>query len=196
MKKVLTILALTITTSVFAQGVTMEFERERGTQSPNTMSNTIKVAPYIKFDNGVKADIMFAGSKDDGQVKGSNNPLENQIEARVQKMWEIGYGVKAGARVSVGEMVNGVYNSAGTSQTFAYYTIEPKASYGLTKDLSLAAAWRYRNSFNDTYAYQTRTWKVGADYALTKKDEIGARYLVKRGDFNSNGVELTYSRAF
>jgi hypothetical protein len=66
----------------------------------------------------------------------------------------------------------------------------------LTKDLSLAAAWRYRNSFNDTYAYQTRTWKVGADYALTKKDEIGARYLVKRGDFNSNGVELTYSRAF
>jgi hypothetical protein len=138
---------------------------------------------------------MFAGSKDDGQVAGNNNALENQVEARVQKLWEVLPSLKAGARVSVGEMVNGS-NTAGKTVDFAYYTIEPKASYALTKDLSLAAAWRYRNALTDTVNYQTRTWKIGADYALTKKDEIGTRYLVKRGDSNSNGVELIYSRSF
>jgi hypothetical protein len=196
MKKIFAVLTMTMVSSAFAGGgVTTEFERERQTQSPNTMSNTIKVAPYYKFDNGVKADIMFAGARDDGSVAGNNNPIENQIEARVQKMFEVLPGTKLGARVSIGEMFNGT-NTAGKTVDFTYYTVEPKASYALTKDLSINAAWRYRNGTSAADNYQTRTWKFGPDYALTKQDEIGARYLIKRGDTNSNGVELTYSRAF
>ena len=196
MKKFISILALAISGAAFAGGgVTTEFERERETQSPNTMSNTVKVAPYYKFGNGVKADIQFGASRDDGSVAGNNNSIDASIEARVQKMFEVLPGTKLGARVSIGEKFNGT-NAAGKTVDFAYYTVEPKASYALTKDLSMNLAWRYRNAFSSADNYQTRTWKIGPDYALTKLDEIGVRYLIKRGDTNSNGVELAYSRAF
>lgn len=87
MKKILAILALAFAGSAFAGGgVTFEFERERGINSPNTFNNTVKVSPYYKFDNGIKADIMFEGNRDDGSVAGNNQPLQNAIEARVQKL--------------------------------------------------------------------------------------------------------------
>ena len=197
MKKLLAILALAISgTAVAGGGVSFEVERERGIDAPNTMSNTVKVAPYYKFDNGIKADIQFGASRDDGQVNGNNNPLDASIEARVQKLWEVYPGLKLGGRVGLGEKFNSTADQSGKTTDFSYYTIEPKGSYALTQDLSLAAAWRYRNAFSNTVNYQTRTWKVGLDYALTRNDELGFRYLVKRGDEQTNGVEISYTRGF
>ena len=196
MKKFILIAGLLLSSAVMAEsGVQFEFERERGTQSPNTMENTIKVAPYVKLDNGVKLDLQFAGSRADGTVNGNNNALENSIEARAQKMWEVYPSLKLGARVSVGENFNGA-NASGKTTDFAYYTVEPKAQYALTDKLSALTSWRYRNAFSDDVNYQTRTWKIGAGYAVTKQDEVEVKYLRKRGDSNSNGIELAYSRSF
>jgi hypothetical protein len=187
MKKIFTILAMVVSSSAFAggAGVGFEFERERGNNAPHTFENTISVAPYYKFDNGVKADIKFYGSREDG----SNKELENKVEARVQKMWEVFPNVKLGARTSIGELFS-------SAKDFSYYTIEPKASYALTNDFSLQAAYRYRNAFNTSNNYQTRTTKLGFDYAVTKNDEVGVRYLMKRGDSDTNGVEVAYTRSF
>ena len=196
MKKIFAILALAATTSAFADsGVNFEFERERGTTGTNTMSNTVKVAPYVKLDNGVKLDLQFGASRDDGSVSGNNNALENTVEARAQKMYEVAPGLKLGARVGVGQMINGV-NSAGKTVDFAYYTVEPKASYAITDKLSALASWRYRDAFADSNNYQTRTWKAGFGFAATKKDEVEVKYFEKRGDSNTNGVELAYTRSF
>ena len=186
MKKIFAIMALVITGSAFAgeNGVSFEFERERGNNAPNTFENTVSVAPYYKFDNGVKADIKFDGSREDG-----SNTLENKVEARVQKMWTVFPNAKLGARVSVGELFS-------STKDFSYYTFEPKASYDLTSALSLQASYRYRNAFNTSNNYETRTTKLGFDYALTKKDEVGVRYLMKRGDSDTDGVELAYTRSF
>jgi hypothetical protein len=186
MKKLLAILALAMTGTAFAggSGVSFEFERERGNNAPNTFENTISVAPYYKFDNGVKADIKFYGSREDG-----SKTLENKVEARVQKMWEVLPHTKLGARVSVGELFS-------STKDFSYYTFEPKLSYALTDALSLQGSYRYRNAFNTDNNYETRTTKLGFDYELTKKDEIGVRYLMKRGDSNTDGVELAYTRSF
>lgn len=196
MKKIFAILALAATTSAFAgAGVQFEAERERGTQSPNTMTNTIKVAPYYKFDNGVKADIQFGGSRDDGQVGGNNNPLENTVEARVQKMYEVAPKLSLGLRVGVGEVFNGT-NNAGKTVDFGYYTVEPKAEYMITSQLSALASFRFRDSFTDNQAYLTRTAKVGAGYAVTKNDLVEVKYFQKRGNQSTNGVEVGYSRGF
>ena len=185
MKKIFAILALSITGTAFAGGgVGFEFERERGNNSPNTFENTVSVAPYYKFDNGVKADIKFYGSREDG-----DKTIENKVEARVQKMWEVYPAVKLGARVSIGEKFT-------STKDYSYYTFEPKASYGLTDALSLQASYRYRNAFDTANNYETRTTKLGFDYELTKKDEVGVRYLMKRGDSDTNGVELAYTRSF
>jgi hypothetical protein len=196
MKKIITIMALAFTASAFAEnGVNFEFERERGTASPNTMSNTVKVAPYVKLDNGIKLDLQFGASRDDGTVSGNNNALENTVEARAQKMFEVYPGLKLGARIGVGQMINGV-NSAGKTVDFGYYTVEPKAEYALTEKVSALASWRYRDAFADSNNYQTRTWKAGFGFAATKKDVVEVKYFEKRGDFNTNGVELGYTRSF
>ena len=196
MKKILAILALAFTASAFADsGVSFEFERERGTASPNTFNNTVKVAPYYKFDNGVKADIMFEGNRDDGKVSGNKQPLQNAIEARVQRMYEVYPDLKLGARLGVGEYFNGV-NTSGNSVDFGYYTVEPKAEYALTNKLSALASFRFRNGFSNSDNYLTRTYKAGAGYAVTKQDVVEVKYFQKRGDYNTNGVELGYTRSF
>jgi len=185
MKKLFAILALSLAGTAFAGGgVGFEFERERGTDSPNTFENTFSVVPYYKFDNGIKADIKFYGSREDG-----SKTLENKVEIRVQKMYDIANDLKAGARISVGEK----YTSTGD---YSYYAIEPKVAYALTNALSLQASYRYRNAFDTANNYETGTTKLGFDYAVSKNDEVGVRYLMKRGDSNTNGVELAYTRSF
>ena len=196
MKKIFAILALAFTASAFAEsGVNFEFERERGTTGSNTMTNTVKVAPFVKLDNGVKLDLQFGGSRDDGQVSGNNNALENTVEARAQKLFEVYPGLKLGARLGVGQVINGV-NSAGKTVDFGYYTVEPKAEYALTNKLSALASFRFRNGFSDSDNYLTRTYKAGAGYAVTKQDVVEVKYFQKRGDYNTNGVELGYTRSF
>ena len=196
MKKIFAILALAFTASAFAEsGVSFEFERERGTASPNTMTNTVKVAPFVKLDNGVKLDLQFGGSRDDGQVSGNNNALENTVEARAQKLYEVYPGLHLGARVGLGEVINGV-NASGKTVDFGYYTVEPKAEYALTNKLSALASFRFRNGFSDSDNYLTRTYKAGAGYAVTKQDVVEVQYFQKRGDYNTNGVELGYTRSF
>ena len=196
MKKIFAILALAATTSVFADsGVSFEFERERGTKEPHTMTNTVKVAPYVKLDNGVKLDLQFGGSRDDGTVSGNNNALENTVEARAQKLYEVYPGLHLGARVGLGEVINGV-NASGKTVDFGYYTVEPKAEYALTNKLSALASFRFRNGFSNSDNYLTRTYKAGAGYAVTKQDVVEVKYFQKRGDYNTNGVELGYTRSF
>ena len=196
MKKIFAILALAFTASAFAEsGVSFEFERERGTASPNTMSNTVKVAPYVKLDNGVKLDLQFGGSRDDGTVSGNNNALENTVEARAQKMYEVYPGLHLGARVGLGEVINGTY-TAGKTVDFGYYTVTPKAEFAFNEKLSALASFRFRDSFTDNQSYLTRTWKGGLGYNVTKKDTVEVQYFQKRGDEKTNGVELAYSRSF
>ena len=196
MKKILAILALAISGTAFAgAGVNFEFERERGNNAPNTFENSFKVAPYYKFDNGVKADLQFGASREDGGSNGNNNPLENSVEARVQKLWNVYGGLSLGGRVSLGEKFNGT-NKAGQVVDYSYYTIEPKAEYMVTDRWSLLTSMRYRNSFSDSVAYQTRTWKFGTGYDLTKNDLVEVKYFMKRGDSDTNGVEVGYTRRF
>jgi hypothetical protein len=195
MKKSLIALMMVMSGTAFAgSGVTFEFERERSNASGNTMENTVKVAPYVTFGDGYKADVVFSGSRADDKTSGNNSALENSTEARIQKMVKLG-DLKVGARLGVGEMFNGS-NIAGKTVDYSFYTIEPKAAYAVTNNVDLTAAWRYRNSFSDSVNYQTRTWKVGFDYAVSKNDTMGVKYLSKRGDSDSNGVELVYSRSF
>ena len=188
-------MALAATTSAFAQsGINVELEREKD-KSTNAYSNTIKVAPFVKLDNGVKLDVQLGASRTDGTVSGNNNAITNTAEARAQKMYEVAPSLSLGARLGVGEVFNGT-NTAGKTVDFGYYTVEPKAEYALTNKLSALASFRFRNGFSDSDNYLTRTYKAGAGYAVTKQDVVEVKYFQKRGDYNTNGVELAYGRSF
>jgi hypothetical protein len=198
MKKLFAILTLaTLTGTAFAGGgVSFEFEREQGVNAPNTFTNTIKVAPYYKFDNGIKADVQFGASRDDGAVAGNNNPIDNSIEVRVQKMWAVAPKLELGLRIGVGEKFNGINGTTGKTSDWTYYTVEPKAEYAITDKLSALASYRWRDALTDKPEYQSKTWKVGMGYALTKQDEVEVKYFQKRGDEQTNGMLVEYTRKF
>lgn len=185
--------ALVSGTALAQSGINVELEREKD-KSTNAYSNTVKVAPFTTVQ-GVKLDLQLGAERQDGTVSGNKNPLTNTAEARVQKMFEVYPGLHLGARVGLGEVFNGV-NQAGNTVDFGYYTAEPKAEYMITDKLSALASWRYRDSFKDGNEYLTRTWKVGAGYAVTNKDLVEVKYMKERGDYRTNGVALEYTRGF
>lgn len=197
MKKILALVALALSSAAFAggSGVTMEYEYENG-QKGASDSNSISVAPYIKFGDNWKADVKFEGSRDTGKVNGNEKPLDGLIEARIRKDIEVVSNLYAGLRLGVGEKINGE-NTAGKTVDFTFYTVEPILTYKATDALSFNTSYRYRNAFNPgNYHYSTDTYKVGAAYKFTKEDEVGVKYFEKYGDMRSNGVELVYNRGF
>ena len=178
MKKIVSVIAMFMASSAFAGGlVGFEFEREK--YSNGVYENTVKVAPGYKAANGVKYDLQFGASREDGTEK----QLDNSIEARVQKLWAVG-PVHIGGRVSVGEKFK-------TGGDFSYYTVEPKAEMPLgASGVSLLTSYRYRNAFGSGHDYKTGTTKVGVGYDLTKNAGVEVKYFQKRGDEHSNGVEF------
>lgn len=197
--KLLTALLLSagLVGSAFAgAGVTTEFEVENG-KNGNADSRAISVAPYYKFENGIKADVKLEGSRDTGHdAAGNNHSVGGSIEARVRKDYSLTDRISAGLRLGIGENINGT-NKAGQTVDFTYYTVEPIVTYKVSDVLSLNTSYRYRNAFNqDNYTYKTNTAKVGAAYALTKQDEVGLKYFEKYGDTRTNGVEFIYIRGF
>jgi hypothetical protein len=185
-----------IGTAFAGAGVTTEFELENG-RNGNADSRALSVAPFYKFDNGIKADIKLEGNRDNGHdVAGNNNSIGGLIEARVRKDYALTDRISAGLRLGVGEVLNGS-NKAGQTQDFSYYTVEPILTYKATDALSFNTSYRYRNAFSqEDHSYKTNTAKVGVAYKLTQQDEVGAKYFEKYGDTRSNGVEFVYTRGF
>lgn len=198
MKKILAILALaTLTTAAFAagSGITTEFEVENGRNGASD-GRSISLAPYYKFDNGIKADLKFQGARDVGKDSaGNNNSIDGSVEARVRKDYALTPRVSAGLRLGIGEKLNGT-NKAGQTVDFGYYTVEPILTYKATDALSFNTSYRYRDAFSSDQDYKTNTAKLGVSYKVTKQDEVGAKYFEKYGDVRTNGMEFVYTRGF
>lgn len=96
-----------------------------------------------------------------------------------------------------------VYTRVATGQKFVstgnygYYSVEPGISvpFGST-GLTARVGWRYRNAYDTANADETRTWRAGLSYAITKKDSVSVRYDSVRGDTNQNTVAVGYTRSF
>lgn len=177
-------------------GVSTEYEYEHG-KGAFANSQAVSVAPFYKFDNGVKADVKLEASRDSGrQANGDTKPIETLIEARVRKDFEVYPNTTVGVRIGVGEHLNGIARSGATTD-FAYYTIEPIATYAFTDKITGSVSYRYRNAFSTSkYDYKTNTGKIGVAYKLSDKDEVGVKYFEKYGDVRSNGIEVGYTRKF
>jgi hypothetical protein len=197
MKKIFTILAMVVSASAFAggAGLTTEFESEYS-RNGGSDSNSISLAPYYKFDNGIKADVKFEGGRDHGTTDGSNKPIDGLIEARVRKDFNVVGAFYAGLRLGIGEKMNGE-NKAGQTVDFTYYTVEPMFTYKATDALSFNTSVRFRNAFDTSaVAYKTTTYKVGTAYKITNQDEVGVKFFEKYGDSRTNGFEVAYTRGF
>jgi len=187
MKKILAILALAISGSVFAGSVTIEGQDVSGQGS----------ADQKNFNMTAKQDINknFAGhvQVSTTQTDGTN-AVSTRLEAGVTGSVALFGPVSGYTTVAVGEK----FSSAGTGN-FAYYSVEPgvTAPIGNT-GLTAKVGYRYRTAFEDANVNKdtTQTIRAGLSYAVTKQDSVGVRYDQVRGDVKQNIVAVNYTRSF
>ena len=84
-----------------------------------------------------------------------------------------------------------------TTTNYAYYSVEPGVTVPFgSSGLTARVGWRYRAAYDTANADETKTWRAGLSYAVTKQDTIGVRYDRMRGDTNQNVVAVNYTRGF
>ncbi len=75
-----------------------------------------------------------------------------------------------------------------TATNYTYYSVEPGVKYTVSPSLSLKAGYRYRAATDTANADTTRSWRLGAELALTKNYFVTVGYDRVRGDSNYNAV--------
>ena len=84
-----------------------------------------------------------------------------------------------------------------TTTNYTYYSVEPGVTLPFGgSGLTARVGWRYRATYDTANADETKTWRAGLSYAVTKQDTIGVRYDRVRGDTNQNTVAVNYTRGF
>jgi hypothetical protein len=186
MKKILAILALTISSSVFAGSISFEGQALDGNTGTADQKNFNMTA------RGSINDTFTAHAQVSTTQTDSTNAVSTRLETGVTGQVKLFGPVSGYTTVAVGE----AYKSAGN---FAYYSVEPgiTAPIGAT-GLTARVGYRYRTAFNNANVNNdtTQTARVGLSYALTKQDTIGVRYDKVNGDAHQNGYAVNYTRSF
>jgi hypothetical protein len=185
MKKILAILTMAISGSVYAASATVEYQDQTGVkETTNSSLYLFSVSENINKNFSAGFTTNFSAKDSTGAV--SNSRFEGSVTGRTT-----GGLLSPYIRLGAGQKFTTVTN-------YAYYSVEPgvTATLGNT-GLTARLGYRYRTAFDSTAnADTTNTWRLGMNYALTKQDTIGIRYDQVRGDTNQNNVAFNYSRSF
>lgn len=184
MKKILAILALGLSSSVFAASVGLEYQNINGVQgSPDQKAYELNVKD--NFNKNFAGDVKFTNT-----VTDNTNALTTRLEAGLTAQNTYG-AFTPYTRLGVGQKFS-------NTTDFTYYSIEPgvKATVKYFPGLTARVGWRFRDAFDSANNDTTRTWRAGLDYAVTSKDTVGIGYDSVRGDSNQNIFKVNYSRGF
>jgi hypothetical protein len=187
MKKILAILALAISGSVFAGSITLEGQSIDGQGSADQSNFNMTAKGSINQYFTAHAQVSTT------QTTGTN-AVSTRLETGVTGQVGLFGPVSGYTTVAVGEK----YSSVSPGH-FAYYSVEPgvTAPIGNT-GLTAKVGYRFRSAMenanvnNDT----TQTIRAGLSYAVTKQDAVGVRYDKVSGDVKQNIVALNYTRSF
>jgi hypothetical protein len=179
MKKLLTLLALALTSTAYAGGVEFEYGHEDGRYAPNSSvsvpSNYFVMTPHTDV-GAYEIGLKFEQARDNT----SNASLENKLELQVQRdVVEFGQ-FKTAMQVGIGEDFNQNGPNA-TTPDFSYYQVSIKPSYQLTDKLTFETSYRYRNAFGSGHYFESNTVKAGFAYEIDQHYEIGVRVGQKFG---------------
>jgi hypothetical protein len=186
MKKLLAIIALSASTSVFAASFTVEHRSIENVGTSNDQSS-ISMVVRENITKNLAADVRANTVWND---TGVNALHTSRIEAGLTATTPL-YGPVSGyARIGVGQKFN-------TKGNFSYYSIEPGisvpvASTGFTAKLG----YRYRNAFDIGNNDQSDAVRTSLSYRLSDKDSVSLGYDRIRGDQNQNQVRVGYTRSF
>jgi predicted porin len=183
MKKVL-VLAMLISSTAFAGGFGGVEYGVRDGVNGDADARSIKVTVGTDLGSNTKLDLSLRQKTDTDY-----NLKDTRAEVGLTFAAPLFSGLSTYARVAAGEKFK-------TSTDYSYYSVEPGVKYKVTDALSVKAAWRYRDAFDTANADQTRTWRVGAEYALTKNYSVALGYDRVRGDSEYNAVNTALNFKF
>ena len=125
------------------------------TNAPNDQAG-INLQVGTAIGNGFKADV-----KQEFRHEDTTGKTANRFEGGLTYEAKVADKIGVSLRGALGEKY-------ASNSNYGYYLVEPGVSYALTDALKLKASYRYRDAINDSVADRTNTYKVGADYDLTK----------------------------
>jgi hypothetical protein len=185
MKKILAILAMAISGSVYAASATVEYQDQTGVKGTTDSSlYLLSVSESINKNFSAAITSNFGAKDSTGAV--SNSRIEGSVTGKTTIGLFSPY-----VRLGVGEKFT-------TTTNYPYYSVEPGVTAPLgNTGLTARLGYRYRTAFDSSaFADTTNTWRLGMSYAVTKQDTVGIRYDQVRGDTNQNNLAFNYTRHF
>jgi hypothetical protein len=185
MKKLLAILSLAISGSVYAASATVEYQDQAGVKGTTDSSlYLLSVSEDINKNFAAGITTNFGAKDSNGAV--SNSRIEGSMTGKTTIGLFSPY-----MRLAAGQKFTTVTN-------YSYYSVEPGVTAPLgNTGFTARLGYRYRTAFDSTtYADTTDTWRLGLSYAVTKQDTVGVRYDQVRGDTNQNNWAFNYTRRF
>lgn len=185
MKKLLAILALAMSTSIFAAD-SITLERSKIDNVGATDQTQYQLAYKHGFTNNLTGDVLIANTQND-----VTSALSTRIEGGVTVSEKVAGPIGLYVRTAAGQKYS-------NTTDFSYWSVEP----GITADipgtaLTAKVGWRYRSAFDATAnGDQTHTMRYGLSYAVTKVDAIGVRYDRVNGDNDQKTWAINYTRSF
>jgi opacity protein-like surface antigen len=159
MKKlaIATLIAMAFGTTAMAEEsyIKLEGVHYNYTSQPNDQQG-YNLQLGTSIGNGFKID-----GKNEWRHEDNSGKTSTRIEGGLTYEAKVADRIAASLRTSLGEKYSDNTN-------YGYYTVEPGVAYALTDVLKLKASYRFRDAINDSVADRTNTYKVGADYDLTK----------------------------
>lgn len=184
MKKFLAMAALLAASTAFAGGFgAVEYSSRDGVDGTADARAT-KVTMGTDLNQTFKADFSLRQKTDT-----DNNLSDTRLEGGLTGTVPVAGGLSVYGRGAVGEKFK-------TSTNYTYYSVEPGIKYAVTQDLTVKAGYRYRAATDSVNADTTRSWRVGAEYALTKNYFVGLGYDRVRGDSNYNATNVSFGVKF
>ena len=185
MKKFIVMAVMLATSSVFAGGFgAVEYSSRDGVDG-NADARATKVTMGTDINQMLKADFSLRQKTDT-----DNDLSDTRLEAGLTGTVPTGVkGLSVYGRGAVGEKFK-------TSTNYSYYSVEPGIRYAVNPALSVKAGYRYRSAIESANADTTRTYRLGAEYALTKNYFVGLGYDQVRGDSEYNATNLSVGFKF
>ena len=185
MKKIIAMAALSAAGTAFAGGFgAVEYSSRDGVDS-TTDARATKVTMGTDINQMFKADFSLRQKTDT-----SNNLSDTRLEGGLTATQPVGTtGLSVYGRGAVGEKFK-------TATNYSYYSVEPGIKYAVTPSLSVKAGYRYRAAMDSTNADTTRTYRLGAEYALSKNYFVGLGYDSVRGDSDYNAANFSVGFKF
>jgi opacity protein-like surface antigen len=178
MKKLFALAILALSGAAFAGGFgAVEYSSRDGVNGAADARAT-KVTMGTDLNQTFKADFSLRQKTDT-----SNNLGDTRFEGGLTGTVPVAGSLSAYGRLGVGEKFKSATN-------YTYYSVEPGIKYAVTPDLSVKAGYRYRAATDSVNADTTRTYRLGAEYALTKNYFVGLGYDQVRGDSQYNATNF------